>query len=100
MLNSETFASVIDGAKGSALEALPHMHNLLNARPDGFDSIEEAIEWQWVVIRLQVRDNVFYIPIQRKYKYYSKPQLCTCVYSINIQTYSERFQTLPMANST
>ena len=31
---------------GSALEALPHMHNLLNARPDGFDSIEEAVEWQ------------------------------------------------------
>jgi hypothetical protein len=34
--------------QGSALEALPHMHNLLNARPDGFDSIEEAVEWQWV----------------------------------------------------
>ena len=34
---------------GSAVDALPHMHNLLNARPDGFDSMEEAIEWQSVV---------------------------------------------------
>ena len=33
---------------GSAIEALPHMHSLLNARPDGFDSMEEAIEWQYV----------------------------------------------------
>ena len=31
---------------GSAVEALPHMNSLLNARPDGFDSVEEAIEWQ------------------------------------------------------
>lgn len=31
---------------GSAVEALPHMNSLLNARPDGFDSIEEAVEWQ------------------------------------------------------
>lgn len=30
---------------GSAMEALPHMHSLLNARPDGFSSPEEAIEW-------------------------------------------------------
>ncbi|KAJ6549343.1 hypothetical protein B0H10DRAFT_2242925 [Mycena sp. CBHHK59/15] len=27
------------------MEVLPHMHNLLNARPDGFDSPEAAIEW-------------------------------------------------------
>jgi protein phosphatase methylesterase 1 len=33
---------------GSALDALPYMHSLLNARPDGFDSVEEAIEWQYV----------------------------------------------------
>uniref|UniRef100_A0A8H8CF80 Uncharacterized protein n=1 Tax=Psilocybe cubensis TaxID=181762 RepID=A0A8H8CF80_PSICU len=33
-------------AAGSAIEALPHMNSLLNARPDGFDSMEEAIEWQ------------------------------------------------------
>jgi protein phosphatase methylesterase 1 len=31
---------------GSAIDALPHMHSLLNARPDGFDTVEEAIEWQ------------------------------------------------------
>ncbi|ESK85800.1 protein phosphatase methylesterase 1 [Moniliophthora roreri MCA 2997] len=36
---------VLDVVEGSALEALPHMHSLLNARPDGFDSVEEAIEW-------------------------------------------------------
>ncbi|KAF8645856.1 hypothetical protein AX16_007514 [Volvariella volvacea WC 439] len=40
-----TGVSVLDVVEGSAIEALPHMHNLLNARPDGFDSIEEAIEW-------------------------------------------------------
>jgi len=34
------------GFPGSAIDALPHMHSLLNARPDGFDSPEEAIEWQ------------------------------------------------------
>lgn len=33
---------------GSAIDALPHMHSLLNARPEGFDSTEEAIEWQSV----------------------------------------------------
>ncbi|KAF8709763.1 hypothetical protein AX14_013469 [Amanita brunnescens Koide BX004] len=43
-----TGVAVLDVVEGSALEALPHMHNLLNARPDGFDSIEEAVEWQWV----------------------------------------------------
>lgn len=37
--------AVLDVVEGSALEALPHMHSLLNARPDGFDSIEEAVEW-------------------------------------------------------
>ncbi|KAF9037867.1 protein phosphatase methylesterase [Hymenopellis radicata] len=36
---------VLDVVEGSALDALPHMHSLLNARPDGFDSPEEAIEW-------------------------------------------------------
>jgi len=36
---------VLDVVEGSAVEALPHMNSLLNARPDGFDSIEEAIEW-------------------------------------------------------
>ena len=31
---------------GSAMEALPFMQKNLASRPDGFDSIEEAIEWQ------------------------------------------------------
>ncbi|KAJ7238864.1 hypothetical protein C8J57DRAFT_1510726 [Mycena rebaudengoi] len=35
-------------ASRSAMEALPHMLNLLNACFDGFDSPEAAIEWQWV----------------------------------------------------
>ncbi|KAG1822109.1 hypothetical protein EV424DRAFT_1538983 [Suillus variegatus] len=33
---------------GTAVEALPHMHAILNSRPEGFDSVEEAIEWQYV----------------------------------------------------
>ncbi|KZP22623.1 protein phosphatase methylesterase [Athelia psychrophila] len=37
--------AVLDVVEGSAMEALPHMHSLLNARPDGFDSPEEAVEW-------------------------------------------------------
>ncbi|KAF9483250.1 protein phosphatase methylesterase [Pholiota conissans] len=37
--------AVLDVVEGSAVDALPHMNNLLNARPDGFDSMEEAIEW-------------------------------------------------------
>ncbi|KAJ3571983.1 hypothetical protein NP233_g3398 [Leucocoprinus birnbaumii] len=40
-----TGTAVLDVVEGSAIEALPHMHSLLNARPEGFDSIEEAIEW-------------------------------------------------------
>jgi len=31
---------------GFTLEALPLMHNLLDSRPDGFGSTEEAIRWQ------------------------------------------------------
>ncbi|KIY48601.1 protein phosphatase methylesterase [Fistulina hepatica ATCC 64428] len=37
--------AILDIVEGSALEALPHMNSLLNARPEGFDSVEEAIEW-------------------------------------------------------
>ncbi|KAJ3510686.1 hypothetical protein NLJ89_g4527 [Agrocybe chaxingu] len=37
--------SVLDVVEGFSIEALPHMNSLLNARPDGFDSLEEAIEW-------------------------------------------------------
>ncbi|KAF9449758.1 protein phosphatase methylesterase [Macrolepiota fuliginosa MF-IS2] len=40
-----TGVAVLDVVEGSAIEALPHMHSLLNARPEGFDSVEEAIEW-------------------------------------------------------
>ncbi|KAJ7107063.1 Alpha/Beta hydrolase protein [Mycena epipterygia] len=39
--------AVLDVVEGSAMEALPHMHSLLNARPDGFDSPEDAIEWHF-----------------------------------------------------
>ncbi|KAH8834177.1 Alpha/Beta hydrolase protein [Flagelloscypha sp. PMI_526] len=37
--------AVLEAVEGFAIEALPHMNNLLNARPDGFDSVEEAIQW-------------------------------------------------------
>ncbi|KAF8589894.1 protein phosphatase methylesterase [Ramaria rubella] len=37
--------AVLDVVEGFTLEALPHMHNLLDSRPDGFDSQEEAIRW-------------------------------------------------------
>ncbi|GLB44809.1 putative demethylates proteins that have been reversibly carboxymethylated [Lyophyllum shimeji] len=40
-----TGVAVLDVVEGSAIEALPHMHNLLNARPDGFNNLEDAIEW-------------------------------------------------------
>ena len=42
----QVLLTLIHLSLGSAVEALPHMNSLLNARPDGFDSIEEAIEWQ------------------------------------------------------
>ncbi|KAJ7266681.1 hypothetical protein C8J57DRAFT_1510779 [Mycena rebaudengoi] len=45
-VSSVAVLDVVEGA--SAMEALPHMLNLLNARFDGFDSPEAAIEWQWV----------------------------------------------------
>ncbi|ETW82639.1 Esterase/lipase/thioesterase [Heterobasidion irregulare TC 32-1] len=37
--------AVLDVVEGSAIEALPHMPIILNSRPEGFDSIEEAIQW-------------------------------------------------------
>ncbi|KAI0656429.1 protein phosphatase methylesterase [Cubamyces menziesii] len=40
-----TGVAVIDVVEEFTLEALPLMHSLLNARPEGFDSPEEAIEW-------------------------------------------------------
>jgi protein phosphatase methylesterase 1 len=44
--SEQFFLKLIRLSLGTAIEALPHMNSLLNARPDGFDSIEEAIEWQ------------------------------------------------------
>lgn len=37
--------AVLDVVEGFTLDALPHMHNLLDSRPDGFDSPEDAIQW-------------------------------------------------------
>ncbi|KAF8338310.1 protein phosphatase methylesterase [Cantharellus anzutake] len=37
--------TVLDVVEGSAMEALPHMHQLLASRPEGFPSVERAIEW-------------------------------------------------------
>lgn len=44
-----TGVAVLDVVEGFTLDALPHMHSLLDTRPDGFDSLEEAIEWQYVL---------------------------------------------------
>jgi len=40
-----TGVAVLDIVEEFTLEALPVMHSLLDARPEGFDSPEEAIEW-------------------------------------------------------
>ncbi|OCH94861.1 protein phosphatase methylesterase [Obba rivulosa] len=40
-----TGVAVLDVVEEFTMEALPVMHSLLNARPEGFDSVEEAIEW-------------------------------------------------------
>ncbi|KZT73526.1 protein phosphatase methylesterase, partial [Daedalea quercina L-15889] len=40
-----TGVAVLDIVEEFTLEALPMMHSLLDARPDGFGSQEEAIEW-------------------------------------------------------
>ena len=36
---------VIDIVEGTAMEALPSMHNILNKRPKEFKNIESAIKW-------------------------------------------------------
>jgi protein phosphatase methylesterase 1 len=41
--------AVLDVVEGTALDALPHMPAVLNSRPEGFDSISDAIEWQYVL---------------------------------------------------
>jgi protein phosphatase methylesterase 1 len=43
---------VLDVVEGTALDALPHMMSILNARPDGFGSVEQAVEWQSVLFLL------------------------------------------------
>ncbi|THH10050.1 hypothetical protein EW145_g1601 [Phellinidium pouzarii] len=40
-----TGVAVLDVVEGSAIDALPFMNKLLDSRPNGFDSIEEAVEW-------------------------------------------------------
>ncbi|KAI0259130.1 protein phosphatase methylesterase [Gloeopeniophorella convolvens] len=37
--------AVLDVVEGTALDALPHMPAILNSRPEGFDSVSDAIEW-------------------------------------------------------
>jgi len=37
--------TVLDVVEGTALDALPHMPAILNSRPEGFDSVSDAIEW-------------------------------------------------------
>lgn len=41
-----TGTAVLDIVEGFTLEALPHMMSLLDSRPDGFGSVEEAVQWQ------------------------------------------------------
>src|SRR6266702_478837 len=41
--------AVLDVVEGTALDALPHMPSILNSRPEGFDSVSDAIEWQYVI---------------------------------------------------
>jgi protein phosphatase methylesterase 1 len=40
--------AVLDVVEGTAIDALPHMPAVLNFRPEGFDSVSHAIEWQYV----------------------------------------------------
>ncbi len=40
--------AVLDVVEGTALDALPHMPAILNSRPEGFDSVSDAVEWQYV----------------------------------------------------
>ncbi|KAL4251327.1 Protein phosphatase methylesterase 1 [Abortiporus biennis] len=43
-----TGVAVLDVVEEFTLEALPMMHNLLDARPDGFASPEDAVEWHYI----------------------------------------------------
>jgi hypothetical protein len=42
--------AVLDVVEGSAIEALPYMQQLLESRPEGFSSQEQAVEWQCVLV--------------------------------------------------
>ncbi|KAK7689876.1 hypothetical protein QCA50_006515 [Cerrena zonata] len=42
-----TGVAVLDVVEEFTLEALPMMHSLLDARPQGFNSPEEAVEWHY-----------------------------------------------------
>ncbi|KAI0000491.1 protein phosphatase methylesterase [Russula vinacea] len=37
--------AVLDVVEGTAIDALPHMPAILNSRPEGFNSVSDAIEW-------------------------------------------------------
>lgn len=41
-----TGTAVLDVVEGFTLDALPNMMSLLDSRPDGFGSVEEAVQWQ------------------------------------------------------
>jgi hypothetical protein len=41
--------AVLDVVEGTALDALPHMPAILSSRPEGFDSVSDAIDWQYVL---------------------------------------------------
>jgi protein phosphatase methylesterase 1 len=41
--------TVLDVVEGTAIDALPHMPSILNSRPEGFDSVSDAIEWQYAI---------------------------------------------------
>ena len=58
-----TGVAVLDVVEGFTLDALPHMHSLLDTRPDGFDSMEEAIEWQYAPSLLLLLVNSYYVAV-------------------------------------
>ena len=72
--------------KGSAIEALPHMHSLLNARPEGFDSLEEAIEWQYVPLFIPLSHTVTLFFCQRTDECNTQLQLRARICPVNTQT--------------
>lgn len=43
---------IIDVVEGTAIEALPFMTQILNERPQHFDSLEEAIKWRYELCKL------------------------------------------------